>query len=486
MGKRIIGCRRPRVGLSSGVARKPKTVRKIHFTGACGRAIGPLALELKLRGWAITASDRTRYAPMDKVLAEGGLDIIPRFAAKNVPPGTDLVVVGSQIKRTNAEWAAARRLGIPVLNMARFLGEELAARSTRLVVAGTKGKTTTTAMLAWILKRAGLKPDYLIGGLCPHFPMPFRCRGARHIVLEGDEYPSSREDPTPKFRHYRPDVLVVTNIEHDHAEVYPSVEEIRTEFKAATAALPAGGALIVSHDCPNAAAIAASCPVEIESVGWGRGALFRLTGFQATARSMRFRFCGRDFQMKHPGRMLALDAALAARAAMRAGISLDESARALSEFEGVRGRLQVLLDEPIGTVVHDESHHPSAIRENIAALRLRFPGRRLVVMLQPRNTGGRGGFQEQALPDVLAAADSVILLRPFDLDKFPAGPFSSHLLAARLRKRGVPVCVLPKGRNFPVYCARTHEGGDVLYVSVPAGFEIHTDPLLAALRSRRP
>ena len=222
-------CRKPKGRLSSRVASKAPTIRKIHFTGACGRAMGPLALELKRRGWDVTASDRTRYAPMDKVLAEGGLEIVPRFAASNVPEDAELVVVGSQIKRTNAEWAAARRRGIPVMNMARFVGGELAARSLRLVVAGTKGKTTTTAMLAWILQHAGRRPDYLIGGLCPHFPMPFRCRGGRHMVLEGDEYPSSREDATPKFRHYRPPVLVVTNNEHDHPEVYPSGNEIRRE-----------------------------------------------------------------------------------------------------------------------------------------------------------------------------------------------------------------------------------------------------------------
>ena len=474
------------VSLIDRVAAPRTAVRQIHFTGACGRAVGSLALALKRRGWRVTASDKIQYAPMDRVLAEGGLAIAPKFAARNVPPGTELVVVGGAIGRRNVERVAARRRGIPVMHMARFVGEHLAGRHRRLVVAGTKGKTTTTAMLAWILEHNGCRPDYLVGGLCPHFPLPVRYEGAPVMVLEGDEFPSSREDPTPKFLFYKPDVLVVTNVEFDHAEVYPSVREIQALFVRLAGGLPAAGKLVVSGDCANAAALARGCPAEAETVGWDSGSRFRLTGFKATPRGMRFRFCGQLFHLRQPGRMLALDAALAARAALHAGVGMAESAAALAEFQGVAGRLEPLLDDPFATIVHDESAHPSALRENIAALRLRFPGRRLVVVLQPRYTGGRHNFHEQALPDVLAAADRVVLLRAFDPAPWPAGPFSSHRLAGQLRCRGLAASVLNRSRSLASYCARTHRAGDVWFCSLPAGCEFLTGPLVAAIRALAP
>ena len=461
-------------------------VRQIHFTGACGRAVGSLALALKRRGWQVTASDKLQYAPMDRVLADGGLPITPKFAARNVPPGTQLVVVGGAIGRRNIERVEARRRGIPVMHMARFVGEHLLGQKLRLVVAGTKGKTTTTAMLAWILEHNGRRPDYLVGGLCPHFPLPVRYRGSPVMVLEGDEFPSSKEDPTPKFLYYKPDVLVVTNVEFDHPEVYPSMREIQAWFARLAGGLPAAGKLVVSGDCANAAALAEGCPAEVETVGWGRGARFRLTGFKATPRGMRFRFCGESFVMRQPGQMLALDAALAARAALHAGVPMAGSAAALADFQGVAGRLHALLDDPSATIVHDESAHPSALRESIAALRLRYPGRRLVVVLQPRYTGGRHGFHEQALPDVLAAADRAILLRSFDPAPWPAGPFSSYRLAGQLRRRGLPASVLRGSRFLVSYCARNHLPGDVLFCSLPAGCEFLTDPLVAAIRALVP
>lgn len=185
---------------------------RVHFTGACGRAIGSLALELKRKGWEVTASDATQYAPMDRVLREGGLEIRTGFSGRHVPAGTDVLVRGTAIANENLELKAARRRGIPILNMAQFLEQHLLKRSRRFVIAGTNGKTSTTAMLAWILEFAGQRPDYLMGGICPHFESLVRFRSSRWTVLEGDEYPSGENDPQPKFLHYRPHVLLLTNI----------------------------------------------------------------------------------------------------------------------------------------------------------------------------------------------------------------------------------------------------------------------------------
>jgi UDP-N-acetylmuramate: L-alanyl-gamma-D-glutamyl-meso-diaminopimelate ligase len=458
--------------------------RKIHFAGACGRAVGSLALDLQRRGLDITASDGQIHAPMDRVLAEAGLKIRGKFSARNVAPGTDLVVAGSMVAPDNPEWRAAERRGIPVLPMAEFLAKHFPPRQKRLVVAGTKGKTTTTAMLAWILKHAGQDPDWLLGGLCPHFELPVRFRGSRRMVLEGDEYPTGLTDRRPKFRHYRPHVLVVTNLHFDHAEVFSSLEEIRGHFVEAARELPKGGLLVLGPDVAGWREIAAARHAPVVRVGWSRGSDVILSNFRAGPGGMVFQVDGVTFRMAGAGRMLAVDAALAAIAAAHVGISLAKSARALEKFEGVAGRLQLLRESEKLTVLLDEAYHPSAIRANIAALRLRYPGRRLAMLLQPRYTGGRGGFQEKELPAILTELDRLVLLRSFDLQPFPGGKFSSFRFAAGLRGEGLEVTVMRRTKDLAANLPAHTRAGDVWYLSLPPGCEILTDPLLVNLRKK--
>ena len=443
-----------------------------------------MALDLQRRGFEITASDGQIHAPMDRVLAEAGLKIRGKFSARHVTPGTGLVVAGGMVGPDNPEWRAAERCGIPVLSMAEFLGRHFPPRQKRLVVAGTKGKTTTTAMLAWILKHAGSDPDWLLGGLCPHFELPVRFRGARRMVLEGDEYPTGLNDRRPKFRHYRPQVLVVTNLHFDHAEVFSSLEEIHRHFVEAARELPESGLLLLGPDVEGWKEIAAATRAPVARVGWGKGYDVALNGFRASGGGMVFRCKGAEFHMPCAGRMLAVDAALAALAAAHVGISMEKSTRALAEFEGVLGRLQPLHDSERLSVFLDEAYHPAAIRANIAALRARYPGRRLAMLLQPRYTGGRGGFQERELPHVLTNLDRLILTKSFDLQPFPGGKFSSFRLATMLREQGLDVTVLRRARELAIKVPDHAKPGDVWYISLPPGCDFLTDPLLANLREK--
>jgi UDP-N-acetylmuramate: L-alanyl-gamma-D-glutamyl-meso-diaminopimelate ligase len=457
---------------------------KIHFAGACGRTVGSLALDLKRRGVDITASDEVFHSPMDRVLADAGLKIREKFSARNVAAGTELVVAGGMIGPDNPEWRAARRRGIPVLPMAEFLGKHFPAGQKRLVVAGTNGKTTTTAMLAWILKQTGKDPDWLLGGLCPHFELPVRFRGSRRMVLEGDEYRTGLADPRPKFRHYRPHVLVVTNLHFDHAEIFASLDEIRRHFVDAARELPKNGLLLLGPDVEGWRAIAAASRAPVVRVGWGKKFDAVLSGFRVRGKGMVFEFGGTVFRMPDAGRMLAVDAALAARAAAHIGISLEKSARALAEFQGVMRRLQPLHDSERLAILVDEAYHPAAIRENIAALRLRYPGRRLAMLLQPRFTEGRGGFQERELPGILTELDRLILLVSSDPQPFPGGKFSSYRLAASLRGQGLDASLLRRTVELAAKLPPHVRTGDVWYLSLPAGREFLTDPLLTNLRNK--
>jgi len=454
----------------------------LHFTGACGRALGPLVVDLKNSGHSLSATDEMQYAPMDQFLKDAGLRLTKKFAARNVPKNTSLLIMGAAITPDNVEVQTALKRGIPVCNMAQFIGRHLLSHSKRFVIAGTKGKTTTTAMLAWILEHAGKKPDYLFGGQCLHFPLSVRMQNSPIAILEGDEYPSAKDDRTAKFHYYQPHTLIVTNIHLDHPEIYPTLKHVKAEFRSLSKALPTTGRLILNAQCPNTLELQKITPATVETVGWTPKADHRITHLFLHPHGTRFHFSGHPFSLPQTGRTFALDAALATRAALAAGVSIKKSAAALAKFEGVLGRMQSIIDDDRLTFILDEAYHPFAIAENLQALKTRYPDRRLVVVIQPRNTGGRDGFQERDLPKALTAADRVILLRPWDFFEFPNGPFSNKRLTAAMRQQGIVVSVKPKDIKTIDYLPTRLRRGDVFYCSFPPGCDFIVSPLATLLR----
>jgi UDP-N-acetylmuramate: L-alanyl-gamma-D-glutamyl-meso-diaminopimelate ligase len=456
---------------------------RVHFTGACGRAIGALALELKNREWLVSGSDCPQFGPMDKLLADGGLRIRASFASRNVPAGTDILVAGALIADDNPELKAARRRGIPVTSMAEFLEAHLLKGRRRFVVAGTNGKTTTTTLLSWILEFARKRPDYLFAGLCDHFDLPVRFRGSRLAVLEGDEYWSGSRDPLPKFLHYRPSVLLLTNIQFDHAEIFENLAEIRAHFCKLVEQVPQrSGLIVVSDRCPLAQEVARCGRAAVTVVGSSRSANRRVTQTRLTKNGSAFTFEGQRFQLPLHGAMNVSNAALAIEAARSSGVDLATAAAALAQYRGVRGRLETVLDSPSGTVISDEGYHPAALRENLGALRKRFPKQRLVVAMLTRYTGGRDGFQMRDLPAALSLADQVVLGGPHDVVDYPAGPFSNRVLAKRLRERGTAAHCLTDFARLPIWIQQNWRKGDVLLCSMPPGFDAYATAISSVIQ----
>lgn len=445
---------------------------RVHFTGACGRTIGSLALELQRSGWRVTASDEIQYPPMNQILRDAGLVVSPDYSAERLDQDVEVLVTGSQIPAENVEVREARRRGIEVLDMAEFLGNYLLRSGKRIVVAGTNGKTTTTAMLAWILECSGRKPDFLIGGQSPHFELCVRMRGSSWTVLEGDEYPSNRQEREPKFHHYRADNLIVTNLSFDHAEVYRDLDEIMSHFSRLMSRVPKGGEIIVPGESAPLNQMADRASGIKVTVGFSRDTDHCIEQTRLLRTRSTFLVDGLRFSLRLPGRMNILNAAMAAVAARGMGISMNASADALAEFRGVMGRLETFMDDDRGALISDEGYHPEAIRENLAALRGRYSGRRLVMVLLPRFTGGRAGFQMRDLPDVLARADRVVIAGLFDPEPFPDGPFSPRNLVARLRRRGVPAHCLSSPASLPLFLSRIWRRGDVVLCSLPPGHEV--------------
>ncbi len=438
--------------------------------------MGGLAIDLKAQGWTVTGTDALAFPPMSEVLADHGIAYECGPGPFKIPAGTDVVVTGSASTAESSGTKEAAAAGIPVLHLPAFLKAYCFGKARRLVVAGTNGKTTTSAMLAWILERSGKQPDYLIGARCREFASPVRMRGADWMVLEGDEYFADLTERVPKFHFYDPHVLLLTNIAYDHAEVYPDEAAVRAEFARLTARLPADGLLIAAAG-PVVDELAAAAPCRMLRVGWQKNCHVRLSLPRQTRQGMAFTVDGEPVVLKISGRMNALNAALALTAARECGIAPQAAAAALAEFSGVPGRCEVLYDSPGLTVVTDDGYHPMALRECLAAMRLRYPGRRLITVLQARYTGGRGGFQHQTLPDALAEADEVILTPVFDYVTFPGGPLTTRTLAAALRRRGITTHVLSRSLGLPSFYRRMHQPGDVLFCSLA----MRQDAVLEAL-----
>lgn len=420
---------------------------------------------------------------MKNILKEKGLQIHKKYSGRHIPPGTKMVIKGALASANNPELRAARRRGIPVLNMPQFIQSHILKSRQRIVVTGTNGKTTTTTMLAWILRHAGKTPDYLFAGLSPQFNSPVRFRGSRVVVLEGDEYPAAKDDKRPKFLLYNPTTLLITNIAFDHAEIYHDLGEIMLHFEDLVSSLPKNGLLIIPDTCSNASIIAEKSPAKVVRIGSTRHANVQITRARTNKRGMSFDIAGTKFKIPAFGMMNVMNAAMAAQAAMALGVTLKQSAHALLQYQGIAGRMETLVDEAGATLIIDESYHPAAIAENIATLRKRFPHRRLVVSLQARNTGGRNGYQIKALPKVLSKADRVILTGWFDPIEFPGGKFTNALLAKRLRNRGVKVHQLHHLFGLRKFISRIWEPEDVLVCFLQPGCKMITDPLAEKIRS---
>src|SRR6476661_10865653 len=238
--------------------------RHIHLIGICGTAMASLAGMLQQRGFRVTGSDAAAYPPMSDFLASLGVPVSQPFAARNLSPLPDLVVVGNAISRGNVELEHILDQRIPFCSMPQILHDEFLRGKEVLVVAGTHGKTTTTSMLSWIFQSAGLKPSFLIGGIAENFGSSFQLEQGSHFIIEGDEYDTAFFDKGPKFLHYFPDAVILTSVEFDHADIYKDLDAVETAFKRLVNLVPRRGRIIGydTGDSIERCLQRALCPVE--------------------------------------------------------------------------------------------------------------------------------------------------------------------------------------------------------------------------------
>ena len=433
--------------------------------------MGTLAAMFRELGLQVTGSDQAVYPPMSDFLRDRGILFHEGYAEKNLSPKPDLAIVGNALSRGNPELEAVLSHRIPFVSLPELLRGWFLYKTRNLVVSGTHGKTTTSTMLAFLLEKAGLHPSWFIGGVpldlpggCHHGTGPF-------WVLEGDEYDTSFADKRSKFLHYLPELVILNNVEFDHADIYPDLAAIQKSFRQLLQQVPQNGLALINADDPNALAVAQDAPCEILEVGSGPQAAARYKILKEDSAGCRFTLHGQEFHLQLAGRHNVHNASMALCAAHTLGLPLDKLAAILPTFRGVRRRLEVRAEANGITLVDDFGHHPSALRESIAALRAKYPGRRLWALFEPRSNTTRRGIFQNELAQSLSAADGVYITeiaRKEQID--PQMRLDPKKIADDIRKAGRESFYLPGPEEILKDILPRLKSGDVVAVFTNGSF----------------
>ena len=475
-------------------------MKHVHFLGICGTAMGAVASAMARKGYVVTGTDANVYPPMSTFLEDEGIQIFQGYNPANIPADTDMVIIGNAMSRGNVEVEAVLDTRLRYMSLPEAMKEFFLWGERNLVVSGTHGKTTTTSMLTWMLEANGQNPSFMIGGIARNLGRGGRFTDSDFCVLEGDEYDTSFFDKRSKFLHYLPEVVIINNIEMDHADIYANVEEIKLSFKRLLRVVPRNGIVFINADCPNCADVRGYAATELKmvrmrSVGMSEEADVRITDVEYRTDGCSFTLAcapaeeeeapcqlnGERFNVPMIGDFNVRNAAMAACAAAFAGLDADQIRAALDSFEGVARRQEVRGTVNGVTVVDDFAHHPTAIRQAIEGLRQRFPKSRLWVLFEPRsNTTIRNIFQKE-LAEALAEADFAVI-SPIENHKrlTPEQRLNEEQLLADIQAAGTDAYV---GKNVDDIVAHvvTHvHPNDVLLVMSNGGFGgIHNKLLIA-------
>jgi len=379
----------------------------LHILGICGTFMGGLALIARAAGHRVTGCDANVYPPMSTQLAAQGIELIEGWGADQAALKPDAFVIGNVVTRGNPLMEEILERGLPYISGPQWLREHVLAGRWVAAVAGTHGKTTTASMLAWILEHAGLEPGFLIGGVPENFDVSARLTDSRFFVVEADEYDTAFFDKRSKFLHYPARTTILDNLEFDHADIFPDLEAIETQFHHFVRTLPAGGLIVANgNDDALGRVLARGCytPVERFGVadGWSVGAQ-HVDGFDVLWKGVGQGRVAWTLTGAH-NQANALAAIAAAR---HCGVAPAQAIAALAVFEGVKRRMETRGVAGGVTVYDDFAHHPTAIEATLAGLRARVGGERILAVIEPRSNTMRLGAMKDRLTASLACADRV-------------------------------------------------------------------------------
>jgi len=456
----------------------PDGTKTIHIMGVGGTAMAALAGMLVDAGYRVTGSDGNKvYPPMSDYLTSLGIEPMVGFKAANLDHDPDLVVIGNVVRASYEEAVAVLDRNLAYMSFPALLGARFLDGKRSIVVAGTHGKTTTTSIAAWLLEAAGKTPGFLVGGVMANFDRTARAPGANHFVIEGDEYDTAFFDKGPKFLHYRPTTAILTSIEFDHADIYRDLEHCQESFRKLMTIMPEDGCVVARTDHSSVAEVVQEANCEVRRYGPDQEWDGTIDAVDTVAGTMSFTVLKNgkawgQFESMMVGEHNLYNQVAIAAALEREGITATELASGFASFQGIRRRQEV-RGEPGGvTVIDDFAHHPTAVSLTLEALRMRFGGRRLWAIFEPRsNTSRRNVFQD-AYAQSFDAADVTVIAAPFDQSGIDeADRMDPAQLVHDIRSRGNEAFNWADAESIATMVAANAQPSDVVAILSNGGFD---------------
>lgn len=459
----------------------------VHLVAICGVGMASLAGLLQSAGYRVTGSDQNVYPPMSTYLESIGIPILSGYHAEHLTPAPDLVVIGNAVPRTNPEAETVINEGLPYISFPQAIGQFLIGSRESLVVTGTHGKTTTSALAAWVLTQAGLEPGFFIGGVPLNFGSGWNAGKGDYVVLEGDEYDSAFFDKGPKFLHYRPHHVILTSIEFDHADIYRDLHHLTNAFRQLMEIIPPSGCLMACDDYPAVTDVAAAARCRVihygeTSAGWTAKNIevresksFFEPVYQGTAEGV--------VELGLIGRHNVQNALGVYAMGREIGVDRQKLLEGMATFAGIKRR-QEIKGQIRGVLVMDDfAHHPTAVKETITAVRAAYPGRRLWAVFEPRSNTSRRNIFEEEFAASLALADRVVLAGLHQPEKIPQGQRLSVEKVVDGINRHQPGRALIIEKTDPIasYVAENAAPNDIVVVMSNGGFDGVQEKILRAL-----
>lgn len=455
----------------------PADIKHIHLTAICGTAMGALAAMLKAKGYKVTGSDDNVYPPMSAYLESLGIEIMKGYSPANLEPEPDLAVVGNTVKRINPEAQEIEKRGIPCIHLPKALSELFLKDRHSIVVAGTHGKTTTTALCAWLLESAGLDPGFLAGGILNNFNSNAKLGTGDFFVIEGDEYDSAYFDKVPKFNYYRPKTGIITSVEFDHGDIYRDIDHVKDAFSYFANIIPKEGILFVSADYPHIKDVITQAQCRIVTYGYNENAQLLIKDLHLDESGSRFSLLweGKDmgsFRLPLWGSHNASNAAAAAGVCLHLGLSAGQIQGGFNTLKGVKRRQEIIAEIGDVIIIDDFAHHPTKVRETVKAVRGRYPDRRIISVFEPRTNTSRRNFFQDVYPSSFDGSDMVIIAPVFNPGQIEENKLMNPArLSQDIRERGIEAHTINGVDNIIDFLCKNIGHDDVILIMSNGGFD---------------
>ena len=454
-----------------------------HFIGICGTAMGSVAAALQNRGYTITGSDQNVYPPMSDFLIKNNINVSVGHDENNIPDKVDLVVIGNAMSRGNVEVESVLNRKIPYTSLPELIKKYFLQGKRNIVITGTHGKTTTSSIIAHLLNDNGLNPNLIIGGIPLDIGEGGRFTESEFFVIEGDEYDTAFFDKRSKFVHYMPEIVVVNNIEFDHADIFNNIEEIKLSFKRMLNIVPENGIVFVNGDDNDAVEVTENCRAPVIKVGANDDCDFKIENLNLESFNSSFSIKENSYQLPMDGEFNVRNAAMAIAVSDFLNIDQKNIIESVSKFSGIARRQELRGEEKNVKVIDDFGHHPTAIAATIGALKQRYPDSKIWAIFEPRSNTSRRNLLQSELEDSLSQADGVIISEVPNPEKVPDGELLDvESVIENLSSKGKEAFIGLSSDDIVNKLIPLTSSGDTIVVLSNGGFGGIHEKLLEALK----